>query len=164
MQEAIAKAIMDHIHDGNFSQRINWFNIFAFVDSINVSTVTIGTAAANYDAYVIASVTGSVVEVDFSALDALAADNTNYITWTITNLGQAGAGTAAILLTGSSNTTKATGGSAISANTKRAFTLTDILNNLNVVQGDRIRIRATVTGTLANSVTFPVYLLQTQTQ
>lgn len=32
--------------------------------------------------------------------------------------------------------------------------------NLDVVQGDRLRIRAAATGTLANTVTFPAYMLR----
>ena len=100
------------------------------------------------------------MQIDFSGTDALAASDTNYITWTFTNLGQAGSDTDAILASSDANTTKSTGGSAISANTKRTLTLTSALTDLDVIEGDRIRIRAAVTGTLANTVTFPVYLIQ----
>ena len=151
--------IQSHIHDGLMSQLINFTDIFGYTEPINVISQTIGTAAGNYDAYFLAPRSLRVFQVDFSAVDALAANNTNYITWTLTNLGQAGAGTGALL--GTNNTT-VTNGSAIAANTKRTFVLTTALNDLNVIQGDRIRIRAAVTGTLANSVTFPVYLIQSQ--
>jgi hypothetical protein len=57
------------------------------------------------------------------------------------------------------NTTKATGGTGIAANTVRSLTLSSTAANLVVASGDRIRIRATVSGTLANTVTFPVYRL-----
>ena len=153
------KTILSHIHDGNFSERINFNDLFNYTDPLNVISQTIGTATGNYDAYFIVPRTLRVYEVVFSGTDALATSNTNYITWTITNLGQAGAGTAAIL--GTNNTTVTTG-SAISANTKRTFVLSSTLNNLNLIKGDRVRIRAAVTGTLANSVTFPVYLISTQ--
>lgn len=151
--------IQSHIHDGLMSQRINFTDIFGYTEPINVISQTIGTAAGNYDAYFLAPRTLRVFQVDFSAVDALATSNTNYITWTITNLGQAGSGTGALL--GTNNTT-VTNGSAISANTKRTFVLTTTLNDLNLIQGDRVRIRAAVTGTLANTVTFPVYLIQLQ--
>lgn len=148
-----------HTHDGLLSQRINFFDIFGYTEQINVPSQTIGTAAGTYDAYFMAPRSLSVNKIDFSATDALATNNTNYITWSIANLGLAGAGTGELL--GTNNTT-VTNGSAIAANTKRTFVLTATLNNLNIVQGDRIRIRATVTGTLANAVTFPVYLIYTQ--
>lgn len=163
VQQMIATALLTQDHKGNDSLRINFFDIFGFIDYTNIPSATIATTG-NTDIYTIANAQGNVIGVDFSALDALATDNTNYITWTVTNLGQAGAGTAAILKAADVNTTKTTGGSAIAANTKRSFTLTATINDLNVTVGDRIRIRAAVTGTLANSVTFPVYLLQIQTQ
>lgn len=163
-QQAIDSALREHEHNGNFSRRVNFYDIFGYFRSTNVISQTIGTAAANYDAYMIVPISGSVSEVNFSGLDALAASNTNYITWTITNLGQAGAGTAVMLDAVDANTTKLTGGTALAANTKRTLTLSTTPNNTNVVQGDRLRIRAAVTGTLANTVTFPVYLIQIQTQ
>lgn len=164
VQEMIRTALLLQDHKGNDSQRINFFDIFGYVGPINVISQTIGTATGNYDTYFIAEVTGNIIKIDFSALDTLATSDVNYVTWTITNLGQAGAGTAVFLAATDSNTTKTSGGSAIIANTKRTLTLSSTVNDLNVVVGDRIRVRATVTGTLANTVTFPVYLIQTQTQ
>lgn len=157
----IDNEIRSHIHDGNYAQRVNFPDLFLYTEPINVTSTTIATTG-NTDAYFIAPRTLTVFQVDFSGTDALAASDTNYITWTITNLGQAGAGSNAILLASNANTTRVTGGSAITANTKRTMTLTTTLSNLAVNQGDRIRIRATVTGTLANTVTFPVYLIQLQ--
>lgn len=151
--------IQTHTHDGILSQRINFRDIFLYTEQLNVISQTIGQSAGNYDAYFIAPRSIKVAQIDFSATDALTTNNTNYITWSIVNLGQAGAGTGDLL--GTNNTT-VTNGSAISANTKRTFTLTTTLNNLNIIQGDRIRIRAAVTGTLANTVTFPVYLIHMQ--
>jgi hypothetical protein len=40
------------------------------------------------------------------------------------------------------------------------LTLNGTAANLVVADGDRLRIRATVSGTLANTVTFPVYNLE----
>jgi len=101
----------------------------------------------------------AVTTAGFSGVDALTANDTNYITFGITNLGQAGSGTAAMLAATDANTTKATGGTGLAANTLRTLTLNGTAANLVVAAGDRIRIRATVSGTLANTVTFPVYRL-----
>jgi len=156
----IDEQIKTHTHDGNFSQRVNVFDIFgAFPSNINLDTATIATTG-NTSGYVIAPITGQLVSVDFSGVDALAASDTNYITFTITNLGQVGAGSTAMLSATDSNTTKATGGSALGANTKRSLVISAVANSTLVTEGDRLLVRAGVTGTLANTVTFPVYMLR----
>lgn len=119
---------------------------------------TIATTG-NSDVYVIVDAAGVLTSARFSGTDALAASDTNYITFTITNLGLAGSGTATMLAATDANTTKATGGTALAANTLRTLTLNGTASNLVVAAGDRIRARAAVTGTLANTVTFPVYNL-----
>lgn len=119
---------------------------------------TIATTG-NSDVFVIAPAAGTLTSAVFSGTDALATSDTNFITFSITNLGQAGAGTAAMLAATDANTTKATGGTALSANAARSLTLNGTAANLVVAAGDRIRIRAAATGTLANTVTFPVYRL-----
>jgi len=93
----------------------------------------------------------------FSGVDALATSDTNYITFSITNLGLTGSGSAVMLAATDANTTKATGGTALTANAARTLTLNGTAANLVVAAGDRLRIRAAATGTLANTVTFPVY-------
>jgi len=150
---------MTHNHDGVLAQRVQFDDIEFYVESFNVTSATIATTG-NTDTYFIAPRTLKVLQVDFSATAALATSDTNYVTWTITNLGQAGSGTNELLASTATETTKATGGSAIVANTKRNIALTGTLTKLNIIQGDRIRIRAAVTNTLANTVTFPVYLIQ----
>lgn len=127
--------------------------------SQGASPATIATTG-NTDAYIIVAETGTVAGIDFSGVDALAAHDTNYITWTVVNLGQAGAGSTAVLAATDANTTKATGGTALSANTKRSLTLNATAANLVVTAGDRLRIRAAASGTLANTVTFPSYLMR----
>ena len=119
---------------------------------------TIATTG-NSDVFVIVAADGTLSGVDFSGVDALAANNSNFITFSITNLGQAGAGSAAMLAATDANTTKVTGGTALTANARRSLTLTGTAADLIVVVGDRLRIRAAATGTLANTVTFPVYNL-----
>lgn len=150
--------IRTHIHDGNYALRVNFFDIFGYTEPLNVQSATIATTG-NTDTYFLAPRNMTLAFVYVSGTDTLATSDTNYITWSITNLGQAGAGTAAMLAASDANTTKATGGSALTANTKRQLTVTSTIGDLSVVQGDRIRIRAAATGTLANTVTFPVYLL-----
>lgn len=136
----------------------SWRNSQGSVNQ-GATSATIATTG-NTDAYVIVAETGVVSSVDFSGVDALAANDTNYLTFSITNLGQAGAGSTAILAATDANTTKATGGSAIAANTKRSLSLSGTAANLAVTSGDRLRIRAAATGTLAGTVTFPNYLLR----
>lgn len=148
--------IEEHTHDGDQSQRINFNTIFEYVEPFNVASATIATTG-NTDAYFLAPRTLTILQIDFSGTDGLATSDTNYITWTITNLGEDGTGTAVIL---STENTKVTGGSLIAANTKRNLTLSSVISDLNLIQGSRVRIRAAVTGTLANTVTFPVYLIQ----
>lgn len=127
--------------------------------AVHIVSASIATTN-NTDNYVIVPETGTLDSVDFSSLAALAAHDSNYITWTITNLGQGGAGSTAMLAATDANTTKATGGTALSANTKRSLTLHGTAANLDVVAGDRLLIRAAATGTLAGAVTVPVYLLR----
>lgn len=127
-----------------------------FVDSDGHTIATTG----NSDQYVIAPVNGILREVIFSGVDALAANNTNFISFTVVNLGQAGAGTAAMIVAGVPNTTQVTGGSAIAANTRRNLTVSSVAADVKVQAGDRIRIRAAATGTLANTVTGAKYQLR----
>lgn len=134
--------------------------VFVYPDPIQVQgtagTTSIATTGATSE-YMIAAKSGVLVGVDFSSLAALAASDTNYITWTIVNLGQDGTGTTAMLAATDANTTKATGGAALIANSKRQLTLHGTPANLVVVEGDRLQIVATATGTLVGAVTRPSY-------
>lgn len=94
-----------------------------------------------------------------SGVDALAQHGSNYVTVSITNLGQAGAGTTAILGAVDGNTTKTTTGQAIVANGKLTLVLHGTAANLAVTEGDRLKFTITATGTLANTVTFTVATL-----
>ncbi len=101
----------------------------------------------------IAPCTGTISGIKFYGTDALAAHDSNYITFTATNIGQAGSGTTVLLAATDANTTKATGGTAIAANTPRNLTLTGTSANLAVTSGDLIVVTVTPTGTLANTIT-----------
>lgn len=125
-------------------------------------TTSIATTSTT-DEYVIAAKTGKVTAVKLLSLSGLAAHDSNYITPTVTNLGAAGSGTAALLAASDANTTKATGGSALTANVVRSWTLSSTAADLNVTEGDVIRIRATATGTLAGAVTRPMWELTIKT-
>jgi len=117
---------------------------------------TIATTG-NSDVFVIAPAAGTLTSAVFSGTDALTTSDTNFITFSITNLGLTGSGSAVMLAATDANTTKVTGGTALTANAARTLTLNGTAANLVVAAGDRLRIRAAATGTLANTVTFPVY-------
>lgn len=124
---------------------------------------TIGTIATtgNTDIYVTAPRSGTLTEAIFTGTAALAAHASNYLTFSITNLGQAGAGSNALLAATDANTTKTTTGSAIAAHTPRTLTLNQgTPASMKVVKGDRLRVRAAATGTLANTVTESNVLLR----
>lgn len=133
-----------------------------YVKHSTPGTTSIATTG-NTDEYIMAPKTGKVVGVVFSSLATLAASDSNYITFSITNLGQAGAGTAEILSSAAANTTKTTGGTALAASTKRTLTLSSTVADLAVVEGDVLRIRFAATGTLAGAVTRPLVQISIKT-
>lgn len=120
---------------------------------------TIATTG-NTDWYFIAPFDGVLEGINFSGIDALAQHGSNYLTFSLVNLGQDGSGSTAMLAASDANTTKTSTGSAIGANTKRALALHGTAGNLSVVKGDRLRLRAAATGTLANTVTGALALAQ----
>lgn len=128
-------------------------------NAVQATSATIATTG-NTEIFFLVDETGSLNSADFNGVDVLAANDTNYITWSMVNLGQAGAGTTDMLAVSDANTTKATGGTALAANTKRALTVHGTPANLDVVAGDLIRVRAAATGTLANTVTIPRYCVR----
>lgn len=125
-------------------------------------TTSIATTSTT-DEYLIAQKTGKITAVKLLSLSGLAAHDSNYITPTVVNLGAAAAGTAAILAVSDANTTKATGGSALTANVVRSWTLSSTAADLLVTEGDVIRIRATATGTLVGAVTRPQWEITIKT-
>jgi hypothetical protein len=130
---------------------------------VQTAGVTSIATTSTTDEYVFAPKTGKLHAAVFSSLAALAAHDTNYVAFTITNLGQAGAGTAVMLAATDANTTKSTGGVALTANNKRTLTLTSTLADRAVVEGDRLLIRFTANGTLAGAVTRPIVELTIKT-
>jgi hypothetical protein len=124
-------------------------------------TVPVPTVATtgNTDAYFTCKYAGELLSAYFIATDALAQHGSNYITASLTNLGQAGAGTTVMLAATDANTTKTTTGAAVAAHTQRALTLTGTAASLIVAKNDRLRIRFAATGTLGNTVTGGVLAL-----
>jgi len=127
--------------------------------SSSAQIASIATTGASI-LYVIAPEAGTVSSIHFVGEDTLAANDTNYITFTVTNLGLAGSGTAVMLAATAANTTQATGGSAITALVRRVLTLTATGADLVVAQGDVLRLSATATGTLANAVAPASYIVR----
>jgi hypothetical protein len=103
---------------------------------------------------------GTLIGAHLIAEDALAANDTNYLTFTLTNNGNSNAGTTAMLAATDANTTKATGGVAITAEIGRTLTLNGTAANLRVANGDLITFDGTATGTLAGAVDAPVVRLR----
>lgn len=119
----------------------------------NLGTIaTTGTT----DAYVMAPYATSVASATFfTGTGSLAVNATNYVTFSIVNLGQAGAGTNNVLsvaTTVNSTHDASPGLGAIAAATNLPLVLNGAPANLIVAQFDTLRVRATATGTLAGSV------------
>ena len=136
-----------------------WAGNIASRRTIEVPMATIATTGTG-EVNVIAPVTGRLTRAWLVGTTALAANDSNYITIAIRNYGQAGAGNTAMLAATDANTSKSTGGSAIAARTPRALTLHGTAANLAVTRGDLLSFTVTVTGTLANTVTFPTLGLE----
>lgn len=145
-----ASAVPESSSSAMFGRRLKAYGVHV---PVGASIATTSTT----DTYFQVPKSGRVISIKFSSLAALAANDTNYITWTVVNLGQAGAGSTALISTSDLNTTKATGGVAITASASKSLVLHGTTANLDVVEGDVIRIRATATGTLAGAVTVPSY-------
>lgn len=115
------------------------------------TAVSIATTSTT-DSYIVAPCAGSLESGVFTSVTALAASDTDYITFSITNLGLAGAGSAVMLAAADGNTTKTTGGAALVAFGSRSLTLSSTVADLVVVKGDVLRVRYTVTGTLGGAI------------
>lgn len=87
-----------------------------------------------------------LIKATFATATAVAANDTNYWTLSVVNKGPAGTGTTAMLAATDSNTTKATGGSAMSSFIKRDATLHGTAGNLITAAGDVLVFTLTATG------------------
>lgn len=102
---------------------------------------------------------GRLVSATYTGVEALAANDTNYLTFTVVNTLGSGSGTTAMLAATDANTTKATGGTGITAVVGRSLTIHGTAANLRVAAGDVVACVETPTGTLANAVTRPTVTL-----
>ncbi len=110
--------------------------------------------------YVTAPETSRVSSVSFAGSQGHGTSSSNYITFQIVNLGQSGAGTNQLLH--GSSTTKgidAGGLGTLGTNTTYPLTLSATVGTLSVGKNDRLRLDATVTGTLTNTITLPSWML-----
>jgi hypothetical protein len=144
------------ILDGNVTLAKVETAIKTFTQQINLATIT---TTGNTDGYALIQRAGTLVGCSFSGQDALATSNSNYITFSLTNRGNVGGKSDAMLTTTDDVTTKTTGGSALAAETTRSLTVNSTPLNVTVAAGDRLRFRAAATGTLANTVTLGVVTL-----
>lgn len=126
---------------------------------VNTPGTTQIATTSNTDEYIVVPKSGKVASAYFTSLASLAASDTNYVTFGITNLGKAGSGTKALLAATDANTTKATGGTGLTANASRSLGLTATTADLVVEEGDVLRVRFAATGTLAGAVTRPIVSL-----
>lgn len=124
-----------------------------------IPLATIPTGAGNTDAIIAAYYPGKLIEATISFTDALAQHASNYATFAIDNLNN---GTANMLAATDANTTKTSTGSALTAHGRRNLTLHGTPANLGVNKNDRLRVRVTGTGTLANTLTQGVLTLTFQ--
>lgn len=129
--------------------------------SVVGASATIATTG-NTDCYIIAPVTGYLSSFEFSGTDALAGDDTNYITWTVKNLNKGLIAPPDLLATDDLNTTKDTGGQDVPQDAKIALVLSATTDDLFCDAGDRLLIRAAATGTLANTISYPSYCARFQ--
>lgn len=84
----------------------------------------------------------TITAIKLTVNTTVAAHDTNYWTFAVTNR-TSGAGTTVLLAATDANTTKATGGSAVTAYTARTLTLTSTTADLLVDEGDLISFTAT---------------------
>ena len=133
-----------------------------WIKQTTAGTTSIATTSTT-DEYIIAAKTGKVTAAKLNSLSGLAAHDTNYLTFANTNLGAAASGTAALLAATDANTTKSTGGSLLTANVVRSLTLSSTAADLNVTEGDVLRLRATSAATLAGAVTRPQWEITIKT-
>jgi hypothetical protein len=142
----------DFIEDPQYEVTFPIYDNVSFANSIIVTNTKISEAEFVVPRH------GTLVSATVIGVDALTANDTNYVTFALVNKGT-GAGTTAMLAATDANTTKATGGTGLTAVSGRTLTNHATAANLRVNRGDILLFTATVAGTLANAVTFPAVRL-----
>jgi len=114
------------------------------------SVPTVPTAAGTTEILINAPAAGSLLVARVAFKDALAASDTNWVQFNLKNKTQASAD---MLDTTATNSSKVTGGTALSAYTSRSLALNGTPANLMVAVGDVLAFQIVGTGTLANTLT-----------
>jgi hypothetical protein len=127
-----------------------------FRAGIPTQNVTVATTS-NTDVVIVAPYSGTLASVQANTGTTLATNDTNYVTFTVTNVTNSNA---AMVAATNAETTKVTGGSAWTASTVRTIALSGTAANLIVAQGDVIRVRYGVTGTLGGALSNASILLR----
>jgi hypothetical protein len=92
---------------------------------------------------------------------SITANDTNYQTFSLTNKGQAGAGSTAMLAVSDANTTKATGGFSMTGYDIHELTLHGTAANLEVAANDVLAFASTKAASADNLVN-PILILDFQ--
>lgn len=121
--------------------------------NVDKGLATIPTAAGTNEMLAISPYAGNFAGARITFIDALAANDSNYVTFAIRNYGPAGVANTALLAATDANTTKATGGTALVAKGKRTLISHGTLTNLAIAAGDVLGIQVIASGTLANTLT-----------
>lgn len=90
----------------------------------------------------------TILTAQLTATTSITANDTNYWTFAMTNT----TASKSLLLATDVNTTKATGGSGITANTLRSLSLTSTTADLTVAKGDLVTFTFTKTSSASNIV------------
>lgn len=122
-----------------------------------------GTVNATKIIKLIAPATGTISGLRSTVDTTVTTSDATYWTASAVNKGAAGTGTTAILAASDANTTKATGGSALTAYVARAWSLHGTPANLAVTKGDVIAVTFTKTGAAADLVEKEIELEVTPT-
>lgn len=117
----------------------------------------VGTVSATGDFKIICpNHAATLVRLSIVVDTTITANDTNYWTFSAVNKGPSGSGTTALLASADSNTTKATGGTGITAYIARALTLNGTPANLVTAAGDVLVGTLTKTASASNLVNLVV--------
>lgn len=125
--------------------------------TIQKTITTIPTAAGTAEFLVIVPFASTISSVRVVFKDALATDNTNFVTFRLINKSAADAD---IIAATDANTTKTTGGSALTAYTPRTLTLATAAG-VDVAAQAVLALRVTGAGTLTNTLTEGALIINT---
>lgn len=123
--------------------------------STQVYRGTLSATDAN-SVLILPNVAGTITAIRVQVSTTVAANDTNYWTFSAQNRGAAGSGTTALLAAADANTTKATGGSGLTAYVARSLTLHGTGANLVTAANDVVLFTATKTASGDNLVNFVV--------